>query len=104
MRVKFVGGPLDGREKEISDDKLGQGQPVYWPDRPEVDDNTDLEQPGLDGVVEYLYDGNGRASYVGGQLEVDVASADARRGVRRGHGEARVRRCDRLAGLVPCRA
>ena len=42
---------------------------MYWPERPEVDDNTDLEQPGLDGVVEYLYDGNGRASYVGGQLE-----------------------------------
>jgi hypothetical protein len=69
MRVTFVDGPLDGREEEIPDDKLEEGHPVYWPERPETDDDTDPEQPGLDGVVEYLYEGNGRASYVGGQLE-----------------------------------
>ena len=69
MRVKFVDGPLDGREEEIPDDKLEEGHPVYWPERPELDDETDPEQPGLDGVVEYLYEGEGRARYVGGQLE-----------------------------------
>jgi hypothetical protein len=69
MRVRFVDGPLDGREEEIPDDKLEEGHPVYLPERPETDDDTDPEQPGLDGVVEYLYDGDGRASYVGGQLE-----------------------------------
>jgi hypothetical protein len=69
MKVKFVGGPLDGREEEISDDKLEENHPVYWPERPDIDDDTDADQPGLDGVVEYLYEGDGRATYVGGQLE-----------------------------------
>jgi hypothetical protein len=69
MKIKFVGGPLEGREEEISDDKLEEGQPIYWPERPDVEDDTDPEQPGLDGVVEYLYEGDGRANYVGGQLE-----------------------------------
>ena len=46
MRVKFVGGPLDGREEEISDDKLEEDHPVYWPERPDVDDDTDPDQPG----------------------------------------------------------
>jgi hypothetical protein len=41
----------------------------YWPERPDREDDTDPDQPGLDGVVEYLYEGNGRATYVGGQLE-----------------------------------
>lgn len=27
--------------------------------------------PGLDDVVEYLYEGDGRATYVGGQLDED---------------------------------
>jgi hypothetical protein len=69
MRVRFDGGPLDGREEEIPDEQLEEGHPVYWPSPPDIDDDTDPEQPGLDGVVEYLYDGSGRASYVGGQLE-----------------------------------
>ena len=69
MKVTFVDGPLEGREEEISDDTLDEGQPIYRPDRPGVEDDTDPEQPGLDGVVEYLYEGNGRATYVGGQPE-----------------------------------
>lgn len=69
MRVKFDGGPLDGREEEISDDEVSEGQPIYWPERPSIEDDTDPVQPGLDGVVEYLYEGNGRATYVGGQLQ-----------------------------------
>jgi hypothetical protein len=69
MKVKFVGGPLDGREEEISDEKLEVNHPVYRPERPDTDDDTDPGQPGLDGHVEYLYEGNGQATYVGGQLE-----------------------------------
>lgn len=69
MRVTFVDGPLDGREEDIPDEKLEEGHPIYWPERPDVDDDTEPEQPGLDGVVEYLYQGDGRATYVGGQLE-----------------------------------
>jgi hypothetical protein len=69
MRVTFVEGPLDGRTEDISDDELQEGNPVYWAERPELDDDTDPEQPGLEGVVEYLYEGDGRARYVGGQLE-----------------------------------
>jgi hypothetical protein len=69
MRVRFEGGPLDGREEEIPDDELEEGHPVYWPERPELDDDTDPDQPGVEGVVEYLYGGEGRARYVGGQLE-----------------------------------
>jgi hypothetical protein len=69
MKVAFTGGPLDGRDEEIPEDRLEEGQPVYWPERPDRDDDTDPGQPGLDGVVEYLYQGNGRATYVGGRLE-----------------------------------
>ena len=69
MRVTFVAGPLDGRVEEIPDDQLREGQPVYWPSPPDTGDDTDPQQPRLDGVVEYLYEGNGRASYVGGRLE-----------------------------------
>jgi hypothetical protein len=50
MRVTFVDGPLDGREEGIPPDaKLEEGHPVYWPERPETDDDTDSEPPGLDG-------------------------------------------------------
>lgn len=66
MRVKFVDGPLEGREEEVSD--VDEGQPVYWPERP-ADVDEEPETPGIDGVVEYLYEGNGEATYVGGQLE-----------------------------------
>jgi hypothetical protein len=67
MRVTFVDGPLNGREEEIDDDRLQEGQPVYWPSRPDHAED-DPETPGLDGVVEYVYEGEGRARYVGGQL------------------------------------
>lgn len=69
MRVTFVDGPLKGREEEIPDAELKEGAPIYWPSRPDRSDDTDSEQPGVHDVVEYLYDGNGRASYVGGQVD-----------------------------------
>jgi hypothetical protein len=69
MRVRFVDGPLDGREEEIPEDELEEGQPLYRPERPDREDDTDLGRPGIDGVVEYLYRGDGEATYVGGQLD-----------------------------------
>jgi hypothetical protein len=69
MRVTFVDGPMEGREEDIAEDRLEEGHPIYWPERPDIDDDTDPDQPVLDGAVEYLYQGNGRATYVGGQLE-----------------------------------
>ena len=71
MRVKFVDGPMDGREEEIDDERLEEGQPVYWPSEPTTESDTDPLQPGLDGIVEYLYEGEGRATYVGGRLAED---------------------------------
>ena len=67
MKVAFEGGPLDGRIEEIADDRLEEGQPFFWPSEDELKDE-DLETPGLEGAVEYLYEGDGKASYVGGQL------------------------------------
>ena len=66
MRVRFVDGPLEGREEEVSD--VEEGQPVYWP-QPPPESDMEPGTPGVDDVVEYLYRGNGEATYVGGQLE-----------------------------------
>ena len=66
MRVRFVDGPLEGREEEVAD--VEEGLPVYWP-QPPPDVDQEPETPGMDDVVEYLYVGNGEATYVGGQLE-----------------------------------
>ena len=66
MRVRFVDGPLEGREEEVAD--VEEGQVVYWP-HPPPDADEEPATPGLDDVVEYLYRGNGEASYVGGRLE-----------------------------------
>ena len=67
MRVTFVEGPLDGQQEEIADDRLEQGQPIYWPSKDELDDE-DPRIPGEEGAVEYLYEGDGRARYVGGVI------------------------------------
>jgi hypothetical protein len=67
MRVTFVGGPLDGRVEEVPDENVEEDMPIYWPSRSELEDE-DLDSPGVEGAVEYLYQGNGRATYVGGQV------------------------------------
>ena len=67
MKVTFVGGPLDGRTEEVPDENVEEDMPIYWPDRSELEDE-DLDEPGVEGAVEYLYEGNGRATYVGGQV------------------------------------
>jgi hypothetical protein len=53
MRVTFVDGPLEGRQEDIADDRLEQGQPIYWPSKDELDDE-DPGVPGEEGAVEYL--------------------------------------------------
>jgi hypothetical protein len=67
MMVTFVGGPLDGRAEEVPDENLEEDTPIYWPSRNALGDQ-DPETPGPEGAVEYLYEGNGRATYVGGQV------------------------------------
>jgi hypothetical protein len=67
MRVTFVDGPLGGREEEIPDGELEQGQPVYRPSKEHLEER-DPSTPGVEGAVEYLYEGDGRARYVGGQV------------------------------------
>jgi hypothetical protein len=67
MKVTFEGGPLDGRTEEIPDEKVEEDMPVYWPSRDELEDE-ELGTPGVEGAAEYLYRGDGRAEYVGGQV------------------------------------
>lgn len=69
MQVRFVGGPLDGRSEDVEGD-LEPKSTIHWPpgaDRTRQEDDV----PGVDGVVEYLYVGEGKAEYVGGLLETD---------------------------------
>jgi hypothetical protein len=69
MQVRFVGGPLDGRVEEIEGD-LGASAAIFWP--PGADLSTQEDRiPGVDGVVEYLYKGDGTAEYVGGLLDTE---------------------------------
>lgn len=67
MRVTFVDGPLDGRQEEVPDERLEQGQTIYWPAKDRLDEG-DPQVPGEEGAVEYLYEGDGRARYVGGVI------------------------------------
>jgi hypothetical protein len=72
MRVRFVGGPLDGQTKDVQDD-LAPESTIYWP--PGADLTVQDERvPGVDGVVEYLYRGDGSAEYVGGLLDQEPES------------------------------
>ena len=69
MQVRFVGGPLDGRVEEIEGD-LRASATIFWP--PGADLNKQEDRiPGVDGVVEYLYKGDGTAEYVGGLLDTE---------------------------------
>jgi hypothetical protein len=70
MRVRMNGGPLDGQMIEFPDEQVQRGA-LYWPiggERPEENN----EAP---GVLEYLYQGGGRADFVGGQLDEDASLA-----------------------------
>ena len=52
MRVRFVGGPLDGRTEEVSGD-LAADSSIYWPPGADLTVQDD-RVPGVDNVVEYL--------------------------------------------------
>ena len=67
MRVRFVGGPLDGQTEEVHDD-LAPDATIYWPPGADLTVQDD-RIPGVDNVVEYLYRGDGSADYVGGLLD-----------------------------------
>ena len=71
MLVRFKGGPLDGRTEEV-EGELAPTAVIYWPPGADL---TVMEDrvPGVDGVVEYLYRGDGTADYVGGLLEESAA-------------------------------
>lgn len=64
MDIQFQGGPLDGQrhhvEREPATDRV-----LYWV----ADDARFLDEPdvpGIEGIVEYIYQGDGTAEYVGG--------------------------------------
>ncbi len=67
MRVRFVGGPLDGQSKDVRDDLTAEST-IYWPPGADLTAQED-RVPGVDNVVEYLYRGDGSAEYVGGLLD-----------------------------------
>ena len=69
MKVRFEGGPLDGRSEDVEGD-LEPSSTIYWPPGADLTRQED-RVPGVDGVVEYLYVGDGVAEYVGGLLETD---------------------------------
>ena len=67
MKVTFEGGPLDGRTEEIADDRLEEGAAVLLAVRGRAQ-GRGPRHAGARGAVEYLYGGDGKATYVGGQL------------------------------------
>jgi hypothetical protein len=71
MRVRMNGGPLDGQMLEFPDEQIKRGV-LYWPIGGERHAEESDEAPGVDSVLEYLYQGGGRAEYVGGQLDEDA--------------------------------
>lgn len=70
MDVKFVGGPFDGQVHAIEPEPERDAV-VYWPpSAPTGEGSTEI--PGMEGVTEYIYRGDGAAHYVGGlALEPD---------------------------------
>jgi hypothetical protein len=69
MNVRLVGGPFDGEEHDVSSASLQERGVFYVSahgnDR-EVSRVITERPPGETGIVEYVYDGDGRASYVAG--------------------------------------
>lgn len=75
MNVRLIGGPFDGHEHEVASASLLERGVLYVSAR-----GNDLKAsrvrtshpPGEIGIVEYVYEGNGTASYVGGLSGVDT--------------------------------
>jgi hypothetical protein len=69
MDVRFEGGPFDGQTHPIDPEPEAEAV-VYWPPDPDPNaDSTDI--PGQEGFAEYIYQGKGRAAYVGGLVTPD---------------------------------
>jgi hypothetical protein len=69
MDVTFEGGPFHGQTHTIDPEPTMRAV-IYWP--PDADpliDRADI--PGHDGVVEYIYEGGGRAAYVAGIVDAE---------------------------------
>jgi hypothetical protein len=66
MDVTFEGGPFHGQTHTIDPEPAPQAV-VYWPPDSHPVDGGDI--PGQVGVTEYLYQGNGKAAYVGGLMD-----------------------------------
>lgn len=63
IAVLLRGGPLDGESRLVRHDALLIDEPLTIVER---DASEEAEAPGVVGVMEYLYRGDGVADYVGG--------------------------------------
>jgi len=63
IAVLLRGGPLDGESRLVRPDALLIDEPLTIVER---DAAEEVEAPGVVGVMEYLYRGEGVADYVGG--------------------------------------
>jgi hypothetical protein len=66
MRVTFILGPLDGDVREIPEEDLSDGSVIVVSTAVPIDDPA---VPGDERLLEYLYEGEGRARYVAGIAE-----------------------------------
>lgn len=67
MKVTFEGGPINGQTHTI-DPEPTMHDVIYWPS--DADPNADqTDIPGHEGVMEYIYEGEGKAAYVAGILD-----------------------------------
>ena len=67
MDVTFEGGPLHGQIHPIDPEPTIHAVIYRPPDAEPGVDRTDI--PGHEDVVEYIYEGEGRASYVAGIID-----------------------------------
>jgi hypothetical protein len=63
MLIKFVDGPLDGHERTIDDESIEEGAVITLPSSIAEDD---IEIPGDETKLSYLYEGAGIARYIAG--------------------------------------
>ena len=63
ITVRLRGGPLDGESRLVRPDALLIDEPLTIVER---NASEEAEAPGVVGVMEYLYRGDGVADYVGG--------------------------------------
>jgi hypothetical protein len=67
MKVQLSEGPLDGTSVDVDEDSLIEGFPIYL-ELPSAEEPRSPGEgpPGEGGILEYLYEGSGVASYVAG--------------------------------------